>query len=170
MNRMTLILSLTVAAMAFSTGVIYPSIATAQEHTTRYYYLTADEVPAALAPTACSTDTYPAYHMASIFELLDPSGLTYAIRARNAYNANADQGSGPPSSAPGWVRTGASNNGPPNCNAYSGTTGLGAYGTLAYLESPSPPSITQTHSITQVWVTQIGYCSEAAHVWCIQGP
>jgi hypothetical protein len=98
----------------------------------RRYYLTAETHNGANALSACTAG----YHMASFWELFDPSQLQYATVPQRgvATLIRADQGSGPPTGSDsfGWVRTGYfSQSGLPdapgltNCDAYTITTGFG---------------------------------------------
>jgi hypothetical protein len=71
----------------------------------REYYLTTAPVVANQALSACAAG----FHMASLWEIQDPSNLDYNIVL--GYALNADQGHGPPTFdgigvISGWVRTG----------------------------------------------------------------
>jgi hypothetical protein len=67
----------------------------------RSYYLTNFAADGASALAACDTG----YHMASLFEIVDPSNLRYAFNHADAAT-QADSGVGPPADLFGWVRTG----------------------------------------------------------------
>ncbi len=139
----------------------------------RLFYLTPGEVSGNQALTACATG----FHMAALFELLDPSGLRYDTQ--RGYTT-VDSGQGPPTGsssisflAPaGWARTGtrvsAATEGPTgrtNCNAW--TSGLEIeYGTSVSLWDTWPSDAIPTRN---GWPWQMGIlnCS-AAQVWCIQ--
>jgi hypothetical protein len=79
----------------------------------KHFYLTDLSYYADQALTACSAG----YHMASLWEILDVSNLTYDYD-HPAAHIKADSGFGPPSNWYGWVRTGYS-------SSSSGTTGTG---------------------------------------------
>jgi hypothetical protein len=64
-----------------------------------HYYLTKSTFTGNQALTACA----PGYHFASFAEISNPSDVAYnKTLGRNV----ADSGSGPPSLAYGWIRTG----------------------------------------------------------------
>ena len=65
------------------------------------YYLTTLSFTGGNALGACATG----YHMASLFEILDPSNLRYATEETDAAT-QSDSGAGPPADLFGWVRTG----------------------------------------------------------------
>ena len=68
---------------------------------TKKFYLTQSGANGSQALTACDGG----YHMASIWEILDPSNLKYDT---NRGRTLGDSGSGPPSlgAGVGWIRTG----------------------------------------------------------------
>jgi hypothetical protein len=68
------------------------------------FYLTNFSRNANQVLTACAAG----YHMASLWEIYDPSNLTYDTSHPEAY-VKADSGQGPPSLWYGWVRTGFDN-------------------------------------------------------------
>lgn len=128
----------------------------------RQYYVT-DSPPYHLggdAKDACA----PGYHMASLWEILDPSNLRY----NSALGATRDDsGSGPPSFRAGWVRTGYGNSaadfaGQANCNGWSSSSGSDN-GTFVYL----PNDWTASHTI-HVWEAGVVACSAPLlSVWCV---
>ena len=65
----------------------------------RKYYLAPVGVGGNGALTACATG----YHMASLWEIIDPSKLEYTT---DLGDARTDSGSGPATFVGGWVRTG----------------------------------------------------------------
>ena len=65
----------------------------------RKYYLTQTEVDGDETLTACASG----YHMASLWEILDPSNLEYNT---DLGFTRDDSGAGPPSEGWGWIRTG----------------------------------------------------------------
>ena len=65
----------------------------------RQFYLTPDEFDGDEVLTACA----PGYHMASLWEIVDPTNLKYNIVLGHT---TPDSGQGPPPWSEGWVRTG----------------------------------------------------------------
>ncbi len=102
----------------------------------RKYFLTKDEYQGDQVLNACSA-VASGYHMASIWEILDPSNLQYDYQ--NGYT-KADSGFGPPTGVFGWIRTGSDFDvdvdpyraGLANCGGWTTTTQL-ARGTVASL-------------------------------------
>ena len=90
------------------------------------FYLTVDKYWGDEPLTACA----PGYHMASLWEIADPSSLRYDTTLGVT---SADSGSGPPTGPPqeyvGWVRTGyhsldvSTHPGLANCNAWTSSSG-----------------------------------------------
>jgi len=128
----------------------------------RHFYLTQNSVDGAGAPSACAAG----FHMASLWEILDPSHLQYdTTLGRTA----ADSGLGPPSHEFGWVRTGflsSSSNvaGTGNCDAGTVFT-PNTFGTLVSLQFDWTQQNTE-------WPWQPGTLQcDANHnepVWCVQ--
>lgn len=125
----------------------------------RGYYLTPVGLPGNMALNAC----VPGYHMASIYEIIDPSNLRYDTTLGST---SADSGFGPPS-AGGWIRTGF---GPQsdqsqglgvNCNAW--TTNLdsdtGTYATPRGFQDPN---------VVHAWGLGLLACNTPAASWCVQ--
>jgi hypothetical protein len=125
----------------------------------RSFYLTQTEHTGSQALTACAE----AYHMASLWEILDPSNLRYNTEL--GYT-RADSGSGPPV-AYGFARTGreALGGGPIgaiNCHAWTSDSELGSVFILAeniFDGEPKPIS---------PWVTVATSCSSTFRVWCVE--
>jgi hypothetical protein len=123
------------------------------------YYLTQSSNHNGSQPLdACASG----YHMASLWEILDPSAVRY-----DPYwgDSRADSGQGPPTVTAGWVRTGYNRNngsvpGQANCNAWTSTTG---YGTVVSLPFNWTPASQDVH----VWDAAFRACSNQAAVWCI---
>jgi hypothetical protein len=132
----------------------------------RQYYLTADSnYIGSQASTACAAG----YHMASLWEILDPSNLRYNT---SLGDSRADSGMGPPSDSYGWIRTGYSSDdgsdpahgpGRPNCDTWS-SSGAANYGTTLNLPSEWTDADQQDVS---VWDAGWRQCSEGASVWCV---
>jgi hypothetical protein len=129
----------------------------------RQYYLTEDTYNGSEALTACAGG----YHMASLWEIMDPSNLKYNTDL--GYTRD-DSGQGPPSDSSGWVRTGYSSNGSDtegrgNCNAWTSSE-ITHYGTYAYLPSYWPNPSVDIH----VWATDESLCDpeKSWGVWCVE--
>ena len=126
----------------------------------RQYYLTTETFDGASADSACAAG----YHMASLWEILDPSNLVYNTAL--GYTTD-DSGQGPPTTRNGWVRTGyeksLSGAGQGNCDAWTNnSSGFGTVAWLNYQWGDTAPSI-------HVWNAAIGMCDfgPGYHVWCI---
>jgi hypothetical protein len=128
----------------------------------RAFYITKDFHDGSQALTACAAG----FHMASLWEILDPSNLRYDSTSGFTWD---DSGSGPPISATGWIRTGngastSSAAGQGNCNAWTSSAPLDR-GTEVFLanlwESTVPSPI-------HPWVGTVRTCSEVERVWCVE--
>jgi hypothetical protein len=136
----------------------------AQSSGMRQFYLTIPGHPGGTAKTACAAG----YHMASLWEIADPSNLRYNIALGFA---QADSGGGPPADEAymlGWVRTGyvsdhSSTPGRANCNGWT-VGSYGIYGTTASL----PSQWTADLQDIGVWQLAVQYCSDYYRVWCIE--
>lgn len=132
----------------------------------RVFYLTTTTHTGSAAKSACDDG----FHMASLWEIHDASGLRYDT-SRGA--TKADSGSGPPNDGGlqsfnpgGWIRTGAvsTSSGTPgtaNCSAYTSNSGDG---TAAYLVD----NWTLAGEAQSPWDARGEFCSVALPVWCIQ--
>jgi hypothetical protein len=120
----------------------------------RRFYLT----PLVHDGSAALTARAEGYHMASLWEIHDPSNLRYDTALGFTRD---DSGFGPPIGI-GWVRTGG-NLGAANCDAWTnGTTGSGVTVSLNSEWSggeatPISPWFASSHS-----------CSLPQRVWCVQ--
>lgn len=126
----------------------------------RQYYLTKDIRRGLQADLLCTTG----YHMASMWEIADPSNLLYNTTLGKT---DDDSGSGPAAGAPGWVHTGfidstSSIAGHGNCNGWTSLDGT-HYGTTATL----PDTWTSAEDLG-VWDVTAQYCDYYQHVWCIE--
>jgi hypothetical protein len=126
----------------------------------RKFYVTSLYYDGSQAKGACDDG----YHMASLWEILDPSNLQYDT-TRGAIQG--DSGYGPPSYFGGWVRTGynssgANTPGQGNCLAWTNKSGSN-YGTAVYL----PRDWTAGQDI-HVWKTYTTACINLASVWCVE--
>jgi hypothetical protein len=126
----------------------------------RKFYLTKNPSDGAHALTACAAG----YHMASLWEIHDPSNLRYDTELGFTL---ADSGSGPPF-AGGWIRTGwiadvSNNPGTGNCNAWTSNrtsdqgTGVGLSINWSLPSSVISPRQTATTR-----------CDAGLPVWCVQ--
>jgi hypothetical protein len=129
----------------------------------RAFYLTTTEHNGAQALTACAAG----FHMASLWEIWDPSNLRYDTTRGFTM---ADAGSGPPG-ALGWVRTGRDAgtnfiNVQNNCNAY---TSSDPSHDGAQVELVSKFDSMSIFTISP-WVLGGGgfNCSFALKVWCVE--
>ena len=95
----------------------------------RQFYLTKTNHTGAEALTACDVG----YHMASMWEIFDPTTLRYNTELGVTRD---DSGFGPPSEVIGWIRTGnesSVNVTRPNCNSWTQSNVL-ALGTTVSLD------------------------------------
>ena len=126
----------------------------------RQYYRTMSTYDGSAADTACAPD----YHMASLWEILDPSNLEYnAILGWTV----GDSGQGPIAGYFGWVRTGWSSDNPStagqgNCNSWSSNSGSN-YGTQVGLSN----NWTAAEDI-HVWNATTISCDFTRPVWCVE--
>jgi hypothetical protein len=126
------------------------------------FYLTQDDFLGNAALTACDHG----YHMASLWEILEPGSLQYDS---NRGFVTPDAGSGPPSAQPGWVRTGYypfSTNvaGGANCAVWTSNSSAD-YGTSVMLDpSWSPDAVT---SPIRPWRAGGFSCDSRHQVWCV---
>jgi hypothetical protein len=132
---------------------------------TRGYYLArgTNLFTGGQALTACVTG----YHMASLWEIHEPSNLRYDTALGITQD---DSGSGPPSSSPGWIRTGFATNtsgglGSQNCAAWTSSSSSDQ-GTLVSLDSAWNSGATVS-PITP-WAALGETCDILAPVWCVQ--
>ena len=113
------------------------------------------------------------YHMASMYEISDPSNLTY--RKTLGYNQD-DSGNGPPWGVFGWARTGdvsdnggadgPNSEGSSNCNNWTSNTSTD-YGTAILILQPTY-NLGGPHYSMGPWVVVASQCNSAPGVWCVQ--
>ena len=125
----------------------------------RQYFLTRTSRNGVQALTACGSG----YHMASMWEIVDPSALKYNTGKGSSED---DSGQGPPDFW-GWVRTGAESSnvqapGMGNCNAWTSSSGSD-YGTIAQL----PHDWLSANPNFDIWHVGFVNCSQAVRVWCV---
>lgn len=140
-----------------------------QQRGLRKFYLTPDKYDGSQALTACAAG----YHMASLWEIFDPSNLSYDT---NLGFTLADSGSGPPVASPGWIRTGSLSSagivaadgsvqpGTGNCQTWT-SANSGAYGTIASLPIYAPVDLDVRPG---PWVVESRSCNRPNVVWCVQ--
>jgi hypothetical protein len=109
----------------------------------------------------------PGYHFASVWEILDTSGLKYNTTLGST---RADSGHGPPSGVPlaGWVRTGNYSSGDPrpgegNCHNWSSSS-VSDSGTIAAL----PPTWDTGSQDLLGWNGGTEPCDSTIRVWCVE--
>ena len=109
------------------------------------------------------------YHMASIYEILDPSNLRYATEVANAAT-KGDSGQGPPQATAGWVRTGDDSSfssaihGLDNCSVWS-QSAVG-FGTMVGVFDFWNGTTATTRNAP--WASLLELCSGDQRVWCVE--
>jgi hypothetical protein len=134
----------------------------------RKYYLTNNLFTGAQATTACATG----FHMASIYEILNVSLLSYDTTLGET---TADSGYGPPATLGGWIRTGfittdaTSGPGSSNCIAWTsnGSTDYGSIATLPHHWDFDSQTLGAS-SYVAPYVGSTAPCSFPQAVWCVQ--
>lgn len=129
----------------------------------RSFYLTTSRYGAVQAPNACAAD----YHMASMWEILDPSNLRYDTTLGVTQQ---DTGGGPPSIQFGWVRTARSATavgieGVGNCRAWTSNS-ADDHGTAVMLGGIWRPEAGS--SPIDPWRAASATCDLDVAVWCVQ--
>lgn len=127
----------------------------------RKFYVTQTTHNGSQALTACANG----YHMASLWEILDPSNLRYNTQLGLTQD---DSGFGPPSSTVGWVHTGRDASifdapGSANCNAWESDSGDDR-GTTVNLSSQWADNA----SVIAPWRPFVFPCNTLQPVWCVQ--
>jgi hypothetical protein len=142
----------------------------------RRFYLTGNAVLGGAATSAC----IPGFHMASLWELRDPSNLAFAHYLNYSVNTGiVDLGQGPPSgfgtgagggdqSLSGWIRTGyftgGGGAGNANCAGWTNSTSA-SNGSLAMLDTNwADPGLTDQSP----WVSVAHACNLTFKVWCVE--
>ena len=126
----------------------------------RQYYMTQGSYSGPNALTACASG----YHMASLWEIVDPSNLEYNTSLGFTRN---DSGQGPPTFYWSWVRTGyfssvANTAGEGNCNGWVSESNSD-YGTMANL-----PSNWVGGQDINVWQAGTYFCDASLNVLCVE--
>jgi hypothetical protein len=128
----------------------------------RKYYLTTTLHDGNEVLTACADG----YHMASLWEIQDPTLLRYD----NTLGFNrADSGSGPPSLTFGWIRTGWDSDqgsfpGSSNCSAYTSDSNFGEGTAIALQRLWGSDQL----RMISPWIASGALCFETTRVWCVQ--
>ena len=125
--------------------------------TRRLFYLTQTTHDGSQALTACASG----YHMASLWEIHDPTYLRYNTQIGLTKD---DSGFGPPALSEGWIRTGenASNS---NCQAWTSASDA-VNGTPVSLTTESLWA--SPASVVSPWGAQPFSCNASFPVWCLQ--
>jgi hypothetical protein len=123
------------------------------KNTDKYYYLTINAWTGDTALEACADG----YHLASAFELLQVSSLTYNPHLGFT---NDDSGYGPPAEVRGWMRTGRTSS-PSNENCRNWTSGDDEDWGLAAFLMPGHPN---------GWQHYDENCLNGARAWCVSDP
>ncbi len=123
----------------------------------RSFYLTAGDFAGDEVLGACAYG----YHLASIYELLDPSNLVYDTQLGLTA---ADSGAGPIADQAGWVRTGTAGGAGWNCDNWSSDSPLDS-GLLAWLGLTPEPI--RALPMPAPWNTEFVDCAGRAHAWCV---
>jgi hypothetical protein len=140
---------------------VVPHLASEKPH----FFITSANYTGAQADTSCPAG----YHMASLWEMMNPSERTYASSLAVA-KTRGDQGSGPVAGWWGWVRTGVdgfvgNEAGRANCAVWTSTT-AGEYGTIVRLAE----NWTSGAIAISPWQAQTWSCTGVAPVWCASDP
>jgi hypothetical protein len=132
----------------------------------RMFYLTKNEYTGSQAAlTTCAAG----YHMASLWEIFDPTNLRYNTDLGFNWTDRSlisDMGFGPPSGLPGWIRTGQPSLSSffNNCNAWTTDSGNG---TVILLNSDWGGKSGVPVTVAP-WVSLVAGCSIPVRVWCVQ--
>lgn len=152
------VLLLAVAVSLFNTVAIQAARPAPSTAPARGYYLTSGLVyTGSQALFACA----PGYHMASRFEILDPSNLRYETALGLTTD---DSGLGPPWGLAGYIRSGFNSNDVngsnfnANCNVWT-TDSNASYGTLGGLVVGFNSAVWEFHNQP---------CNLVQRVWCVQ--
>ena len=123
----------------------------------RQFYLTRTEHDGAHALSACAAG----YHMASLYEIFDPSNLRYNTELGQT---DSDSGFGPPDLFFGWIRGSVLPPSHTNCSRWTdaSSTLRGSAASLhGYFDS---------NPLTQIspWFPVSFECNSERRVWCVQ--
>jgi hypothetical protein len=151
-------LSLLVVAFA---ALLPPAGAAPADKGPRKFYLTKTGHTGSQALSACASG----YHMASLWEILDPSNLKYDTELGLT---RADSGFGPTFSD-GWIRTGFTASGTlqaglGNCQTWTSANGSDGGTTVALPVNWDSTNVTPVSP----WNPGAFPCSLPLNVWCVQ--
>jgi hypothetical protein len=141
----------------------------AAEKGPRRFYLTKTTHDGSQALSACASG----YHMASLWEILDPSNLRYDTELGETHDepqGASDTGSGPPSQTYGWIRTGywatvgSPDPGSATCASWRSANSTHTGNTLRLTDNWSTPFVTAISP----WEAVVIPCDTARAVWCVQ--
>lgn len=142
--------------------------------TRRAFYLTGDFFPfdGDFVLDQCAAG----FHMASLWEIHDASGLRYATDAEVGASVHVrdDSGSGPPAGVLGWIRTGGDSSiaaveGEGNCFAWT-SDGPDGFGTVVQL-APNWGASTASGDPSAViapWDSDVVPCDNFRRIWCVE--
>jgi len=144
------------------THPLAPVGAAKDDKVARQFYLTRTTHNGAQALSACARG----YHMASLWEIHDPSNLRYDTELGLTRD---DSGFGPPAAVLGWIRTGlfasdALAPGEANCNAWTEAGELQYGSAVTLIGSWNSPE----ERVISPWVAEVTQCSGSRFVWCVQ--
>jgi hypothetical protein len=125
----------------------------------RKFYKTKTTHTGAEARDACAEG----YHMASLWEIHDPSNLRYDT---DLGVTTADSGFGPPSGSGGWIRTGDIA-GTSNCFGWTSAV-PGDLGTAVVPNAPGPAGWEGIGTRASPWFSGLIQCQAPTRVWCVQ--
>lgn len=133
----------------------------------RGFYLTSTDHTGSQASTACAAG----FHMASLWEIFDPSNLRYETALGLTLG---DTGSGPPSGHGGWIRTGFEKLSQPtfpdagtvSCNGWTSSDVM-EHGSVVRL--PNHWDLLAGTAIpVSPWGPQSIPCNQGVPVWCVE--
>ena len=139
----------------------------------RTYFLTKGAYLGGQAIQACTLPPpNPTCHMASLYEIIDPSALTYDFV--NGFTT-ADSGQGPPAVIAGWVRTGTPASSPTtpnlaglvNCVAWTDSTASNNGTDVSLLPIWNLGTIIAGAPLVSPWFGGTNLCSATLPVWCV---
>jgi len=134
----------------------------------RLFYLSQNSADGASATYAC----HPGFHLASVWELLDPSNLVYdktlGVTVANAGSGPPADNTGTPGPTDGWIRDGLTSSSG-NCSAWSSGSS-NENGTLAafYRNGVFGFPDVGNGSEASAWGLRGAACNVPQNVWCVE--